>query len=294
MQSVVQHTTDAISLGSIYALLALGVALLFGIMQLINFAHGELILVGGYSLFLFSDWPLLLAIAASLAIVAAAAVLMERLAFRPIRGADASTLLVTSFAISYFLQNSTILAFSSQPKSVALSPFFAESFQIGDLRIAKLSIVVIAVTIVLITGLVVLLRKTMIGTQMRAASEDFKMARLLGVPANRVIVVAFSISGLLAGVAALFLVAQTGGVSPQMGLAPVIIAFVATVIGGMGSLAGAALGGFGLGVVSTLLQVALPEDLRPYRDAFVFALVIVVLLFRPEGLIPNAAARVRV
>lgn len=294
MTVLIQNAIDAVSLGSIYALLALGVALLFGIVRLINFAHGELIMIGGYSLYVLRDLPLVLSAAAALGIVALAAVVMERLAFRPLRGADASTLLVTSFAISYFLQNLAILVFSSEPKSVDLAPFFVQSLTVGDLRIPQLSLVVIASTAVLIAALVLLLRRTMVGIQMRAASEDFEMVRLLGVSANRVIVVAFAISGTLAAVAALLLVAQTGGVSPEMGLAPVIVAFVVTVLGGMGSLSGAALGGFALGIVSVTLQVTLPAAQVPYRDSFVFALVIVVLLFRPEGLVPHTAGRVRV
>jgi branched-chain amino acid transport system permease protein len=294
MQFALQNAVDAISLGSLYALFALGIALIFGIMQLVNFAHGELIMVGGYALFFLGHppWPLL--IAGVLAVVIAFALVMERVAFRPVRGANPATLLVTSFAVSFFLQNLAILIFSSRPKSVALSPIFTEFFSVGGLRIAKLNVLIVLVTILLLTGLAAFLKKTPLGVQMRAAAEDFGMARLLGVRANTVIATAFAISGLLAGAAALLLEAQTATLTPTMGLNPVIIAFVATVIGGMASLPGAVLGGFTLGCLTVALQAALPLEFRAYRDAFAFGAVIAILVFRPQGLIVARTARTRV
>ena len=284
MQFALQNAVDAISLGSLYALFALGIALIFGIMQLVNFAHGELIMVGGYALFFLGHppWPLL--IAGVLVIVIAFALVMERVAFRPVRGANPATLLVTSFAVSFFLQNLAILIFSSRPKAVALSPIFTEFFAVGGLRIAKLNVLIVLVTILLLTGLAAFLKKTPLGVQMRAAAEDFGMARLLGVRANTVIATAFAISGLLAGAAALLLEAQTATLTPTMGLNPVIIAFVATVIGGMASLPGAVLGGFTLGCLTVALQASLPLEFRAYRDAFAFGLLILILLVRPTGI----------
>lgn len=294
MQFALQNAVDAISLGSLYALFALGIALIFGIMQLVNFAHGELIMVGGYALFFLGHppWPLL--IAGVLAVVIAFALVMERVAFRPVRGANPATLLVTSFAVSFFLQNLAILIFSSRPKGVALSPIFTEFFSVGGLRIAKLNVLIVLVTILLLTGLAAFLKKTPLGVQMRAAAEDFGMARMLGVRANTVIATAFAISGLLAGAAALLLEAQTATLTPTMGLNPVIIAFVATVIGGMASLPGAVLGGFTLGCLTVALQAALPLEFRAYRDAFAFGAVIAILVFRPQGLIVARTARTRV
>jgi branched-chain amino acid transport system permease protein len=294
MHFALQNAVDAISLGSLYALFALGIALIFGIMQLVNFAHGELIMVGGYALFFLGHppWPLL--IAGVLAVVIVFALVMERVAFRPVRGANPATLLVTSFAVSFFLQNLAILIFSSRPKAVALSPIFTEFFSVGGLRIAKLNVLIVLVTILLLTGLAVFLKKTPLGVQMRAAAEDFGMARMLGVRANTVIATAFAISGLLAGAAALLLEAQTATLTPTMGLNPVIIAFVATVIGGMASLPGAVLGGFTLGCLTVALQAALPLEFRAYRDAFAFGVVIAILVFRPQGLIVARTARTRV
>ena len=150
------------------------------------------------------------------------------------------------------------------------------------------------VTAVLLVALVLFLKRTSIGVQMRAAAENFQMARLLGVPANRVIAVAFAVSGLLSGTVSLLLIMQTGTLDMRMGMMPVIYAFFATVIGGMGSLPGAALGGFLVGAASVLLQSYLPTDLRPFRDAGVFTLVILTLLWRPSGLIATSANRERV
>jgi branched-chain amino acid transport system permease protein len=280
-----QHVIDAITLGSQYALYALGIALIFGIMGLINFAHGELIMVGAYTIALISHptWPVL--IVTTIGIAIAFALAMERVAFRPLRGANPATLLIASFAVSYLLQNLAILIEGSAPKGTSPSQWLSESFTIGSVSIPKLDPVTVGVTLLLLVALGLFLARTRMGVQMRAAAEDFRMARILGVKANTVIATAFAISGLLAGVGAYLLVVQTGEVSPGMGSNPVLYAFVATVLGGMGSLRGAVLGGYVLGAIFEILQAKLPGSLASYRDAFAFAAVIVILLFRPQGLI---------
>jgi branched-chain amino acid transport system permease protein len=284
VSEVIQHAINALSLGSLYALLALGVALIFGIIGLVNFAHGELIMVGAYTAFLVggAPWPLIPILALLVTLVFA--VLMERIAFRPVRGADASTLLVTSFAVSYLLQSLALLIFESRAKSIGLE-IFTESIDVWGTTITKLSIVTFVASTVLVVALVLFLRKARLGVYIRAAAEDFRMARALGVQANGVIVTGFAISGLLAGAASVLVVGQTGTITPTIGLTPVIVAFVATVIGGMGSLGGAVIGGYVLGVLTVLLQATLPLELRPYRDAFVFLAVILILVFRPQGIV---------
>ena len=294
MEQVIQDIVDAASLGSLYALLALGIALIFGIMGLINFAHGELIMIGAYTLFLISGPPLPVLIAGTVVAVVLAAVLMERVAFRPVRGAEPATLLVTSFAVAFLLQNLALLIFGSRPKGVNILPSLSDVFTIGDVRFGKLAIVLIVTTIVLLTGLAMFLKRTRLGLQMRAAAEDFDTARLMGVRANQVIATAFALSGVLAATAAIFLVADGGTAYPTIGLAPVIVAFVATVIGGLHSLLGAAIGGFVLGALTILLQAWLPEGLLVYRDSFVYGTVILVLLFRPQGIIAAKSLRERV
>lgn len=294
MTIVVQYAIDAITLASLYSMLALGIALIFGIMRLMNFAHGELIMIGAYALIYLGHppWPVL--VGGSIAVVVVFALAMERVAFQPVRNANPATLLVASFAVSYLLQNLTILVFGARAKSISILPTLGESFGVGSLRIPKLDVVTVVTTAVLLLGLGAFLKKTRLGTQMRAAAEDFGMARLLGVPANRVIATAFALSGLLAGVASFLLVAQTGTVAANMGTAPVLVAFVATVIGGMGSLPGAVLGGALLGTLSTVLQASLPLNLRSFRDAFVYLVVLTILVLRPQGLVVVKTARARV
>ena len=294
MTLFLQHVIDAITYGSQFALYALGIALIFGIMGLINFAHGELIMVAAYTIVLLSGapWPVVVLSAVGVAIVFALG--MERTAFRPLRGADPATLLIASFAVSYGLQNLAILIEGSAAKGVNVSTWLSESIQIGSLVIPKLDLVTVGVTIVLLTGLGLFLQRTRIGVQMRAAAEDFRMARILGVKANTVIATAFAISGLLAGIGAILLVAQTGEVAPDIGSNPVLYAFVATVLGGMGSLRGAVLGGYVFGAIFVGLQAYLPLELRSYRDAFAFAAVIAMLLVRPQGLIVARSVVTRV
>lgn len=292
MREVLQVAVDALSIGSMFALFALGIALVFGIMGLINFAHGELIMAGGFTLLVMIGVGSIWRVLAVLAVSVVFALIMERIAFRPVRGAPADTLLVTSFAVSIFLQSLAILIFGSLPTSVGIFLNLAAPVSVLGYQMRGLDVLTITVTVFLLISLVVFLKKTNIGTQMRAAAENFSMARLLGVRANLVIAVAFALSGLLAGVAAVIFVAQTGLISPTAGLSPVLAAFVATIIGGLGTLTGAVLGGYALGAITVLLQVTLPEDLRPFRDAFVFFALVIILIVRPQGLMGRKEQRV--
>ncbi len=294
MTSLIQHLIDALSLGSLYALLALGIALIFGIMNLINFAYGELIMIGAYTLYLARDAPWPVQLAACLAATALASMAMERAAFRPFRGAAAPVLLVTSFALSFALQSVATVIFGSRAKGVSLPAFFDRSLHIGAVSFSSLNVITVIAMAAMVGGLATFLQRSMLGIQMRAAAENFQTARLLGVRSNLVIVVAFALSGLFAGVAAILIVAQGGTVTPTMGAAPVLIAFVATILGGLGSLYAAAVGGFFLGALTVVLQVVLPGDLVAYRDAFVYAGVIAVLLVRPQGLIVVRARMARI
>ncbi|MFM9844706.1 MAG: branched-chain amino acid ABC transporter permease [Dongiaceae bacterium] len=291
---VLQNAIDAISLGAIYALAALGIGLIFSIMRLINFAHGELIMVGGFMLYVLAGQPYLVMALAALLAVSILALGMERLAFRPLRRANPATLLIASFAVSYLVQHIVLITFGARPMGVDFMAQLGESVDFGGLRVPRLQIATIAVTLALMGGLALFFRRSRVGVQMRAAAEDFTMARLVGVRANLVFAVAFAISGVLASIVSLYLVTQTGSVSYKMGVSMVLIAFVASVIGGMGSLTGAALGGFLVGIVSVSLQAYLPVEMRPYRDAFVFLLFIAFLLWRPQGLLVRRSDRERV
>jgi len=293
-QPILQTLADALSVGGLYALTALGIGLIFGIMRLINFAHGELIAIAGYTLLALFGMPPAAAIVAAAAAAMLLALVTERLAFRPLRGADPATLLIASFAVSFFLQKTLILFVGARPKGIDFLPLLGRQVDALGVRLRSLEIVAIAVSAILLAALSWFLKATRFGLEMRAAAEDFTMARVLGVRANRVIATAFAISGLLAATVSCLVVAETGVVQPRMGLQLTIIAFVGTVIGGLGSLAGAALGGFLVGAATILLQALLPPDLRAFREAFLFLAVTLVLVLRPRGLIPARGLSERV
>jgi branched-chain amino acid transport system permease protein len=292
VSDVLAYLVDALSSGGIYALLTIGLALLFSVMGLMNFAYGELIMVGGFAMYLLRDLPWPVLVLGTVAAVVVVALLTERLAFRPMRSATPLTLLVGSFAVSIMLQNATRMTVGPRAKGVEPYALLEERVDIGGASLRVLDLLTIGITAALIGGLVLLLRRTELGIQLRAAAEDFEMANVLGVRSNRVIAAAFAITGVLAAAATLMLVFNQGSVSVTVGSLPLLIAFVGAVIGGMGSLTGAALGGFVLGAVTAVLDAALPDDLAPFRDAFVFALVIAMLVARPQGLVPAQEARV--
>jgi branched-chain amino acid transport system permease protein len=263
-------------------------------MRLINFAQSEFVTVGAYALLLCSGlWFPLGALLAVTAVIALA-ILVDKLAFRPIRDADPATLLITSFAVSYFLQYALVLLFGARPLSVDVLPSLGVPLVFGNLRIPLLNIVTVAVTTALLGILAIFFRYTRIGIEMRACAVDFRMARLLGVRADRIIATAFALSGFIASVVAILFVAQTGTVSPSMGLQLALVGFVATVIGGMGSLVGAVFGGVLVGFITECLQAILPPELRAFREVFVYAAVIGVLVWKPRGLFRSAASRERV
>lgn len=294
MNALVQISVDALSLGGLYALTALGIGLIFSVMRLANFAHAELVTCAAYALFALSAHPLVMAIAGSLVVAVAVAVLTERAAFRPLRSADPTTMMIASFTVSMLIQKLLVFALGSRPKSLDPAPVLSQAVWLGSAQVSLLKLVTIAVCAVLLLALTLFLKRTSFGLQMRAAAENFTMARLTGVRANAVIVVAFAMSGVLAAVVALLFAAQSGFVQPRLGVPLMITAFVATVVGGMGSLPGAVIGGVLVGVVTTLLQAFLPPDLRPFREAFLFVFVILALLVKPNGLFPARGLKERV
>jgi branched-chain amino acid transport system permease protein len=293
VNDAIQYLIASLSLGGLYALMALGLVIVYGILRLVNFAYGELVMIGGYGLLLFGDTPLPWIIVAVLSVIAAviAGVLMERVAFRPVRDSSPTTMLITSFALSTLLQSVALLAVSPRPRAPRLPSIFVESFTFGGLQLKIVDLIAIIIGVLALVALTIFLRRTVIGLALRAAADDFTMTRLLGVPANRVIAAAFAISGLMAGIVALFWIGRTGQTYPTVGLQPVLIAFIASVVGGMESLRGAVLGGYVLGFLTMGLQTWLPQGVNNYRDAVMFGIVIVVLLLRPQGLIRPAYSR---
>lgn len=291
MDYFLQQTINAVALGGTYALLALGLAIIFSIMGMINFAHGELMTTTGYALMYCGLAGLPFLVSAPVAVVAAMAmaVAMERIAFRPVRKGTPATMLVTSFAVAVILQTlfQNLIASRSQP--VILPDALAQSVALGNLTIGINQLFAIAITATILVALNLFLKRTALGIAMRAAAEDFSVARLMGVRANAVIAGAFAISGALAGAAGVLWVAQRASVDPLMGFVPVLKAFIAAIVGGLGSLTGAVAGGFALAFIEIYLTAYLPEAWQPFKEALALGCVILVLLWRPNGLIPAFA-----
>jgi branched-chain amino acid transport system permease protein len=304
MTAIIQIVVDAFSLGSIYALGALGIALIFGVMRLVNFAHGDTIAfcvfallwpsIDAAAIVFAGNLPTVLLIPLILAIGAGLSVLSEIIVFRRFRNANPATMMIASFSLGFVIKYFLLMLYSSRPKSIDLWPSLSEPVVFLGARIPLLQIVTVSITLGILAALTFFLKRSRFGLDMRAAAEDFTMARMLGVRANRVIMMAFALSGMLAAATGLILATQTGTVDIQMGASLMLIAFIATVIGGLGSLIGAVLAGYLIGAASVLMQVILPLDARPFRDAFVYGAVIVTLIWRPNGLLAAKSARQRV
>jgi branched-chain amino acid transport system permease protein len=296
MELFVQQLVNAVSLGGVYALLALGLAIVFSIMGMVNFAHGEIMTLAGYAMWFITitlvSPPLPVIILGALAMGLAAAVAMERVAFRPVRGASVTTMLLTSFAVSGILQVVFQNVISPRPRGVQLPPELSGVITVAGIDIGIIQLTAIVMVLVSLGLIMLFLRRTTLGISMRAAAQDFSVARLMGIRADRVIATAFAISGILAGVAAFLWVAQRGSVDPAMGLTPVIKAFIAAVMGGLGSLPGAVLGGFILGFIEIELQAWLPPEILPFKDAVALVIVLAILLWRPQGLLGRSTDRV--
>lgn len=288
-----QQTVNAMALGGTYALLALGLAVVFSIMGLINFAHGELMTISGYVLMYCGIAMIPFPIAVLLAIGAAvlAAMLMERIAFRPVRNGSGATMLVTSFAVAMILQVLFQNLISARSQPVSLPSVLSESITVFGLIIGINKIAAIVATIIMLVFLDWFMTRQKTGIAMRAAAEDFAVARLMGIRANTVIAGAFALSGLLAGVAAVLWVSQRASVDPLMGFTPVLKAFIAAILGGLGSLRGAVAGGFLLGFIEIYLSAFLPQEMQEFREPIGLAIVVLVLLFRPNGLLPAATLK---
>ena len=281
-----QVGVDAVAFGALFALMALGLSLLFSVMGLMNFAYGELIMVGGYTMYLAQSLGIIPMILITIAVVVVVSMLMELIAFRPVRRAAPLTLLITSFAISFGLQQVAFMTIArGSQKGVAPYSWLTDQHEIVGIRLSNLDIITVLLVIGLLAGMTMLLRRTTIGMQLRASTEDYQMAQLVGVRGNRVISTAFAITGFLAAIVCILYVLRTGALSATMGVTPLLIAFVGAAIGGLGSMTGAALGGFTLGFLVNGLQSSLPADLSSYTLVFAFLFVIAILVVAPNGLL---------
>ena len=281
-----QTLADALALGGIYALMAVGIGLVFGVLRLVNFAYGQLVMAGAYALAFGSEWnlPTWVSILFCFAVVLALSVGMDRLVFRPLRGQSPAVMLVATFAVAYLMQAVALLWFGSLGTiATSLAPL-NRPWDIGGVEIRKIAIVTVVVAATCLLLLRLLLDRTSVGLHMRAASMDFVTARMLGVRANRVIGGAVLISGLIAAVVAVMMTVQTPLVTPDFALRDTIIVLAGVVLGGMNRPLSATLGGFTIGFASGLLGGALPTNQSQYLDSFLFVAVILVLLVRPDGI----------
>jgi branched-chain amino acid transport system permease protein len=284
-----QTLVDAVGLGAIYALMAVGIGLVFGVLRLVNFAYGQLIMAGAYTLAFTSqaDWPTWMGIVMCFAVVIALSTALDRLVFRPLRTQSPAVMLVTTFAVAFLLQNVALLVdvrddTIGEPAASVAS--LNQAVRVWGVEVRKVTFVAVAVAVVALSLLALILTRTRIGLQMRAAATDFATARLLGVRANTVIAVAVLLSAVIAASVSVLLTVQNPLVAPDFALKETIIVLVGVVVGGIDRLWTATLGGFSIGFATGVINGALPTDKTVFLPSVVFALVILVLLLRPAGL----------
>ena len=289
MSELIQNVVDGLGRGSTYALFALGISLMFGVMHLVNFAHGELLTVAAYTTYFLSTrgvgwWG---AIPVMIAAAVLASVGTERVAFRRVRGASAFTLLLTSFAVETLAHALWQIGVSAKIRQFPKPSFAFNTVELGGIRFEVMDLVTILVTILVLAGTVWVFRRTMFGLAVRGAAEDFDAARLMGVRANRVISGAFAFAGLLAGIATCLIVMRQPAAEPAMGSDWLLKAVIAAVIGGLGSFTGAVLGGLALGLMETFTRSYLPDvsqGLDRFATGVVFIIVAIFFVVRPSGL----------
>ena len=281
-----QNLADGVALGGLYALMAIGIGLVFGVLRLVNFAYGQLIMAGAFALAYGTQWnlPNWVSILFCFAVVLVLSMLMDRLVFRPLRGYSPAVMLVATFAVAYLLQSVALLWFGPLGKSATALATLNAPWTIDGVLIRKVSVITVAVTVFCLVVLRLLLDRTSVGLHMRAASMDFATARMLGVRANRVISGAVVVSGLFAAIVAVFLTVADPQVTPDFALHDTIVVLAGVVLGGLNRPLPATLGGFAIGFASGVLGGALPTNQSQYLTTFVFAAVILVLLVRPNGL----------
>jgi len=282
-----QHLANGVTLGSLYALLAIGYTMVYGILRLINFAHGEIFMMSTYAAFygmaiFFLPWQVSFLLA--IVLTAILGVIVERAAYRPLRDAPRLSVLISAIGVSFFLMNLGLVVFGGRPKTFYQPPLFRTPIVVGGIRLMAVFFIIPVMTTLLVLLLRYVVYRTKIGLGMRAAQWDFDVARLMGVDVDRAISVTFVIGSALAAVGGIMWALRFPEINPVMGLFPGLKCFIAAVFGGIGNITGAVLGGFLLGLGEIMLVAFMPE-LAGYRDAFAFILLIMVLLVRPTGLL---------
>jgi len=292
---VLVQVVNGLKLGSVYAIVATGYCIVYSILRLINFAHGDIMCVGVYAAYMMMTVmmaPLPVAIALAIVITSVAlGVLVERVAYRPLRTASEETVMMTSIAVSMFIQNLMTMGFSAQSRAFKLPDGLVQLHRIGGVTLSTMNFITFGLTAVLLIGLNVVIKRTRIGMAMRACTDNPKAARLMGINVNTVVTFSFAVGSGLAAVAGIMLAGEYKTIDPLMGFVPGVKAFVAAVLGGIGSLSGAVLGGLIMGVAEMLFAGLLPPKYAVYRDALVFVILILVLLVRPNGLMGARSGR---
>jgi branched-chain amino acid transport system permease protein len=283
---------NGISLGSLYALIAIGYTMVYGILRLINFAHGDVFMLGTYLAFYgltYTSIPWYIVFILVSIITGILGVILERLAYKPLRGSPRITVLISAIGASFLLQNLGVLLFGGRPKAFPTPEVFNRVINIGEVSVALVNFIIPIVTVILLVVLNFFIQKTRTGMAMRALSKDYEAASLMGIDINNTISITFFIGSFLAAVGGIMWGIKYPQLMPHMGVLPGLKCFIAAVIGGIGSISGAVLGGFILGLGEILLIAFLPS-LTGYRDAFAFILLIIILLVKPTGLMGEKIA----
>ncbi|MEQ8291560.1 MAG: branched-chain amino acid ABC transporter permease [Roseovarius sp.] len=288
---LIQQIVNGLSLGSLYALVAIGFSLIYGVIRLVNFAHGDLLMIGAFMTFGLVASDLVPWAAIPLLVLAGgflAGGLIERVAFRSISGAPMITGFIVTLSASVAIQNLALIFLGSQPRNFNFPEVFRMRLSIGGADVALIDLVIPVVTLLCALALTTFIRKTRAGIAIRAVAENPFAAQLMGISIGRLVFLVFAVGGALAALAGLFWSGKYGQINPLMGFLPGLKAFVATIIGGVGSLPGAIIGGYILGFSEIAFVGFLPPEYSGYRDAFVFGLLILILLVRPQGLFGEA------
>ncbi len=281
-----QHFLNALTLGSLYGLVAIGYTMVYGILRLINFAHGDILMLGAYLVFYGSSLFMLpWALAVIVAIIGASliGIMIDQIAYKPLREAPRISALISAIAVSFFIESLAVVIFTGLPKAVYQPKWLVEVIQYGNLRIMPLTIVIPLITSLLVLVLLWVVYRTKPGLAMRAISKDIETTRLLGVNVNKIIAITFGIGSALAAASGIMWALRYPQIHPYMGIFPGFKAFIAAVFGGIGSIQGAVVGGLILGFIE-IMTIAFFPSLSGYRDAFAFILLVVVLLVKPTGL----------
>ena len=282
----VQHLFNAVTLGSLYGLIAIGYTMVYGILRLINFAHGEVFMLGAYFVFFgisLFNLPWGIAVIGAIVVSSLCGIFVDKIAYKPLRAAPRISALISAIGVSFLIQNLAIVVFGGIPRPVQRPDWLVQVIKIGEIRIIPLAIVVPLVTLVLVLGLLWIVYRTKPGLAMRAISKDIETTRLMGVSVNRIIAFTFGLGSALAAASGIMWALRYPQIQPFMGLVPGLKAFIAAVFGGIGSIQGAVIGGLLLGIIE-IMAVAFFPQLSGYRDAFAFVLLIIILLLKPTGL----------